>query len=126
MIHLDDNERAGGSVFEPDTLLGSQYFDRVRRRAGHDGERHLMVAILEDAVHTYIKHAATDDPVRGELFRDAEEWIESRDASWFYSFENVCAVLDLDADYIRRGLHAWKERATAAASEGEFRRASGA
>ena len=125
MTHRDDSERGGSPVFEPDTLLGSQYFDRVRRRAGHEGERQLMVAILEDAVHTYLKHAGATDPAHQELFRDTETWIESRDQTWFYSFGNVCAVLELEAEYIRRGLHAWKERGHAGAAE-EFRRASGA
>ena len=105
------DERAGG-VLEPDTLLASQYFDRVRRRAGVGGERRLMVAVLEDAVTTYMKHAGATDPQRAELFADAEAWIESDDAVSFYSFENMCAVLDLDPEYLRRGLRAWKRRAT--------------
>jgi hypothetical protein len=104
-------ERAGAAIFAPDTLLASQYFDPVRRQAARDGERRLMVAVLDDAVHVCLKHAAATDPGHRELFREAEEWIEERDASWFYSFENVCAVLDLEAEYIRRGLRAWKERA---------------
>jgi len=105
-----------GSVFEPDTLLASQYFDRVRGRAGIDGERRLMVAVLEDAVTTYMKQAGATDPQRADLFADAEAWIESDDAVSFYSFENVCAVLDLDPEYLRRGLRAWKRRATGAES----------
>jgi hypothetical protein len=120
--HREHDERAGSQLLEPDVLLGCQYFDRVRRRAGHGGERQLMIAILEDAVHMYLRHAGASDPERRELFRDAEAWIESRDESGFFSFENVCAVLDLDAAYIRRGLHARKNRA----SEADFERASGA
>ena len=103
--------RPGTAVFEPDTLLASQYFDRVRRRAARDGERRLMVAVLEDAVLTYLKNVGATDPARRDLFRETEEWIEDRDASWLYSFENVCAVLDLEADYLRRGLRVWKRRA---------------
>jgi hypothetical protein len=109
------DERAG-SVFQPDTLLASQYFDRVRRRAGVAGERRLMVAVLEDAVTTYMKHAGATDPQRAELFTEAEAWIESDDAVSFYSFENVCAVLDLDPEYLRRGLRASKRRARDAES----------
>jgi hypothetical protein len=105
------DERAG-SVFEPDTLLASQYFDRVRRRTGVDGERRLMVAVLEDAVTTYMKHAGATDRQRAELFAEAEAWIESDDAVSFYSFENVCTVLDLDPEYLRRGLRTWKRQAT--------------
>ena len=129
--HLMDERMEG--IFEPDTLLASQYFDRVRGRTATDPERRLMVAVLEDAVHVYLKHVgATSEPAR-ELFEEAAEWIEDRDATWFYSFENVCAVLDIDADYIRRGLRGHRRRvasATApaalpAAEAVDFKRASG-
>ena len=103
-------EGAGAAIFAPDTLLASQYFDRVRSRAARDGERRLMVAVLEDAVDVYLKHANATDPRRQELFREAEDWIEEHDVRRFYSFENICAVLDLEADYIRHGLRAWRER----------------
>ena len=103
-------ERAPG-MLEPDTLLASQYFDRVRRRAALGGERRLMVAVLEDAVATYLKHAGAEEPLARELFAEVEAWVESDEAIWLYSFANVCAVLDLDADYLRRGLRARKARA---------------
>src|SRR5438093_17960 len=93
-----------GEIFQPDTLLPSQYFDRVRRRTEHDGERRLMIAVLEDAVDVYRKQAGARDPRAQQLFQDAEEWMEDTDRSWLYSFENICDVLDIDADYLRRGL----------------------
>src|SRR5579875_3007879 len=42
-------------LFQPDVLLPTQFFDRLRRRSEHDGERRLMVAVLEDAVEVYRK-----------------------------------------------------------------------
>src|SRR5579875_408424 len=75
-------------LFQPDVLLPTQFFDRLRRRSEHDGERRLMVAVLEDA----------------------EAWIESPDRTWLFSFENICDVLGIDADYLRRGLREWKAR----------------
>ena len=105
------DERFGG-LFQPDTLLPSQFFDRVRRRSEHDGERRLMIAVLEDAVDVYRKQAGTLDPRGSQLFREAEEWLEDPDRTWLFSFQNICDVLDIDADYLRRGLHAWKERMT--------------
>ena len=105
------DERFGG-LFQPDTLLPSQFFDRVRRRREHDGERRLMIAVLEDAVDVYRKQAGTSDPRGSQLFREAEEWLEDPDRTWLFSFQNICDVLDIDADYLRRGLHAWKERMT--------------
>ena len=103
------DERYAG-LFQPDTLLPSQFFDRVRRRTEHEGERRLMIAVLEDAVDVYRKQAGTREGRGAELFREAEEWIEDRDRTWLFSFENICDVLDIDGDYLRRGLHAWRER----------------
>ncbi|HXJ36489.1 MAG TPA: hypothetical protein VMS22_20835 [Candidatus Eisenbacteria bacterium] len=98
-------------LFQPDTLLPSQYFDRIRRRASFDGERRLMVAILEDAVDVYRKQVGARDRKRHQLFEDAEAWIESADKSWIFSFENICDVLGIEAAYVRKGLRAWKARA---------------
>jgi len=98
-------------LFQPDTLLPSQYFDRIRRRATFDGERRLMVAILEDAVDVYRKQAGARDRKRRQLFADAEAWIESSDMSWIFSFQNICDMLGIDAGYLRNGLRAWKTRA---------------
>jgi hypothetical protein len=98
-------------LFQPDTLLPSQYFDRIRRRASSDGERRLMVAILEDAVDVYRKQAGARDRKRRQLFEDAEAWIESADKGWLYSYENICDVLGIDAGYLRKGLRVWKQRA---------------
>ena len=97
-------------LFQPDTLLPSQYFDRIRRRASSDGERRLMVAILEDAVEVYRKQAGARDRKRRQLFEDAEAWIESPDRSWIFSYENICDVLGIDATYLRKGLRVWKLR----------------
>ena len=100
-----------GEIFQPDTLLPSQFFDRVRRRTEHEGERRLMIAVLEDAVEVYRKQAGAKEPRGQQLFREAEEWIEDPDRSWLFAFENICDVLDIDGNYLRRGLHAWKARA---------------
>src|ERR1041385_505855 len=103
-------EERVADLFQPDTLLPSQFFDRVRRRTEHDGERRLMIAVLEDAVDVYRKQAGARDPRGEQLFQEAEAWIEDPDRSWLFSFQNICDVLDIDADYLRRGLHAWKQR----------------
>jgi hypothetical protein len=98
-------------LFQPDTLLPSQFLDRTRRRTEHNGERRLMIAVLEDAVDVYRKQAGSREARGQQLFREAEEWIEGADRIWLFSFQNICDVLDIDADYLRRGLHAWKEKA---------------
>ncbi len=114
--HSAGDERAA-AVLQPDTLLASQYFDWVRRCAAQQGERRLMVAVLEDGVLAYLNNADAPDRRRRALFLEAEAWVESHDASWFYSFANVCAALDLHADHLRRGLRAWKTRGERACGE---------
>jgi hypothetical protein len=104
-------------LFQPDTLLPSQYFDRIRRRSSADGERRLMVAILEDAVDVYRKQVVARDRKRRQLFEDAESWIESEDRSWIFSYENICDMLRIDADYLRKGLRVWKEKALGARAQ---------
>jgi hypothetical protein len=99
------------TLLQPDTLLPSQYFGRVRRRTEFDGERRLMIAVLEDAVEIYRKQATAQDTRGRNLFREAEEWLEDPDRTWLFSFENICDVLDIDSAYVRRGLHALKRRA---------------
>src|SRR5437870_10502981 len=94
------DERLGG-LFQPDTLLPSQYFDRMRRRSEHDGERRLMIAVLEDAVDVYRKQAGARAPRGQALFREAADWIGHPDRTWLFSFEAICDVPRLDADYLR-------------------------
>ena len=40
----------------------------------------------------------------------AVEWIAHEDKRWVFSFDNVCDMLDINADYMRVGLGRWKER----------------
>lgn len=104
-------EELASGVFAPDVLMPSQHADRMRRRSEQDGPRRLMIAILEDALNVFCRMGGTTD-VRGrEMFAEAEEWFESRDGDWLFSFESVCSVLGFEPEYVRRGLRAWKQRA---------------
>ena len=107
---MDIHEKAAG-IFAPDTLLASQYFDRIRRRRDLTGEQRLMCAIIEDGVEVYLKHCAAKYPNHRELFDAAEQWIETKDRTWIYSFDTICDYLGVDSDYLRRGLRAVKLRA---------------
>jgi len=127
------DERYPG-LFQPDLLLPSQFHERFRRQRQLVGERRLMLAVLEDAVEMYRKHCGPRPGRNRQLFLDAESWIESDDRTWVFSFLNLCDVLELDAGYLRRGLHALKERAAGVppspeavveVEEPELRRASG-
>jgi hypothetical protein len=91
-------------LFEPDALMPEQYFAGLNKEAGATNERGLMLAILRDAVECYQKYALARDPQGEDLHRDASDWIFSNDREWPFSFENICDVLGVSAEYVRVGL----------------------
>src|SRR5438552_12071282 len=97
-------------LLQPDTLLPSQYFAALRRKGAHEPERRLVVAVLQDAVDCFQKHLVARDRRARQLYLDAEQWIGSDDRSWPFSFENVCDLLQINAQYLRRGLLVWRDR----------------
>jgi len=105
----------GAGLFEPDVLLPNQYFAAFRRGRAVEGERRLMLAVLEDAVDAYRKYALARDPREQACFLEAREWFLSDDRSWLFAFENVCDVLEMNPDYLRSGLDKWRRQLTAAA-----------
>lgn len=98
------------SFFQPDVLLRDHYLETVRRKTDLDPERMLMLAVLEDAVACFRKHVFARDSRGKKLLRDAEDWILEQDSDWFFSFENICGLLGIDADYLREGLMCWKQK----------------
>jgi len=69
-----------------------------------------MLAVLEDAVDCFQKHSHSADPRSQQLFEEACAWVDSDDRSWLFSFENICDTLEINADYVRRGLRTWLKR----------------
>ncbi len=100
----------GTGVFQPDLLLPSQFFTVLRGRSQGDGQRRLMIAVLEDAIECFQKYVDTKDNRGRQLGNEAEEWFLTDDPNWLFSFANVCEILDLDPDFLRRGLCAWKAK----------------
>src|SRR5215470_19985921 len=103
------HDRLAG-LFEPDVLLPAQYFAAFRRSGGLERERLLMLAVLEDAIDCFQKYAFVRDPRGRQMFEEAREWVGSTDRGWLFSFENICDTLEINAEYVRRGLRTWKER----------------
>jgi hypothetical protein len=98
------------SLFEPDTLLPIQYFEAMRRKHLLEGEKRLILSVLEDGIECFMKYVDASTNKGQRLFRDAEEWIKLHDKQWIFSFDNVCDMLDINPDYMRRGLQEWKEK----------------
>jgi hypothetical protein len=100
-----------GSLFQPDTLLGEDYAANFRRKIPLEPERILLLAILEDGVRCYQENLLVSGGKRRALFEEAKEWLFSDDASWFCSFVSICTLLNLEPNYLRRGLRQWETRA---------------
>lgn len=98
------------NLFEPDTLLPIQYFEAMRRKHLLEGEKRLILSVLEDAIECFMKCIESSTNKGQKLFRDAEEWINLQDKHWVFSFDNVCEMLDINPDYMRAGLQRWKAK----------------
>ena len=103
-------ERSVG-LFEPDALLPAQFYAAFRGGIAARGERRLMLAVLQDALDCYQKYAFARDGHGRQLFGDAESWISCCDRDWYFSFENICETLDINPDFLRRGMQTWREHA---------------
>jgi hypothetical protein len=94
-------------MFEPDTLLPEQFFTLLGRKP-IQGEKRLLLAMLEDAVHCFQTYVLAKKPHERRLFQEAEEWIDSTDTLWFFSFENICDILSIHPGRMRNALQKWK------------------
>lgn len=85
-----------------ESILPVQYYESVASTRIPSGERKLLFAILEDALRCYVQ-AKNSAPERAEC-RDARKWFNERGRSDVFSFESVCANLDIDPECLRKKL----------------------
>jgi len=69
-----------------------------------EGERRLMLAVLEDAIGVFLRHREGADARGWRLFAETAQWIASDDTESPFSFLGVCDVLGLEPSCLRRGL----------------------
>ena len=94
-----------GKLFEPDTILPTQFYAMFKNSQYREPERRLMVAILEDAVSCLSTDLHGCNPRQRKQYEDAKAWVSMDDESeWIFSFKNICEVLGMDPSYLRRGL----------------------
>ncbi len=112
MKNYSDNylEDRVSAVFESDPLTTERYLSTVKSDLRTQPERLLMLAVLEDGIRSFQKHAGSEHPVAKKNFREAEEWIFDAADDGAFSFESICAAWNLDAAYLRLGLLHWLER----------------
>jgi hypothetical protein len=76
---------------------------RDRSMAPLDGEKRLMLAVLERAVDDLRTYANVPTGRGRWLFREVSAWFGSPETGPF-DFEGICQATGLDPDFIRKGL----------------------
>ncbi len=84
-----------------------------------NARRRLAIGILSQARRDLRRFHGATQPVGRELYFDAYDWIVSDSCRWPFSFRNVCEMLNLSPENVRRevfsdvssgAFHFWSRR----------------
>ncbi len=92
----------------PAAVLPEQFYSSPRQHAHVRAEIALIQAVLEDAIECFQKQFGTPRFRDYRIAQEAEQWFFTDDYKWPFSFVNICSVLGIDPEYIRRGLNRQK------------------
>jgi len=87
-------------------LLPDQYADLLKRSTVIDGEKKLMLAVLDDAIRCYLRNVNSKSGKRRGDFIEVKKWFQAGGGevrSWrvnVFTFENLCATLGLEPPYV--------------------------
>jgi len=98
------------ALFQPDTLITDQFNETYRRQLPLEPEARLVIAVLEDGINAFQDNFVATNVRKRRLFEEAEEWIFGAGNNWIFAFESVCGLLNLNPDYLRRGLREWQSQ----------------
>lgn len=97
---------------EIDTLASERYLGVFQSRQ-ISPEKQLMMAILDDAIQSFLAGFRPRNTKALRQFEEAQMWIMETDSHWIFSFDSICNLLGLDPDYLRGGLQKLKAEARA-------------
>lgn len=86
----------------PEVVLPTQVLDSRGTRL--QPEQRLMLAVLEEATATLLRHPAPRNAGKRRVLRETEAWLDSTDTGSPFAFIRICEALGLDAQWLRRGL----------------------
>jgi hypothetical protein len=87
-------------------ILRVQYYESLASSRVPSGEVRLLFAILEDALRCYVLGKSRDSGAHRAEFLAARDWFYEKGTDRMFSFESVCAILDIDPDCLRKRLDA--------------------
>jgi hypothetical protein len=104
---------AVAGLYETHAILPVQFF--LQSATVRTGEQRLMAAVLEDAIGLYLKRPPPNTAKLRQKFQQAlqqtECWLRSDDRASPFDFLRICDALNLDPQYLRRGLRQLHEYA---------------
>ena len=117
---MDHYSESSNSLEEPCDSLEALGFCEVDVPAPptpspEQGERHLLMALLQDAAQTYKDHTLSQTRRGQRLFREAEAWFSASEPEAPVSFAYVCDALDINPARFRAKLASWRAQALASA-----------
>ena len=85
-----------------------QFFTAAQQsEARWNGERRLLFAVLQDAIACWFRYRHARSEQGRQLFHEICDWFWEKDQQGLYAFESICIHLNLDPEYVRRGLFGW-------------------
>jgi hypothetical protein len=93
---------------EPESVLPCQLVDGLFGAARLQSEKRLQLAVLQEALLTFHRFVGVDATRGRRLFAEAEDWFASAETDGPFTFVTICDSLNLDPDYIRKGLRRWR------------------
>ena len=98
---MDQVAAVPAGTTQPGVVLPSQYYGPPRKQTP---EQRLMIAVLQEALDCFAKYRFATDMHGRRLFDEARQWLLASEPDWPYSFERICAALDLDSAAVRQRL----------------------
>ena len=92
----------------PAAVFPEQFYGSPHQPSQVRGEVALMQTVLKDALECFQKQFGAPRFRDYRIAREAEQWFFTDDYQWPFSFVNICSVLGIDPEYIRRGLNRQK------------------
>ena len=104
---VNETDTLEGEFSQLQAVLPLQFYGARRGTSEVEPLRHLMVAMLVDAVRCFQAKFERRKPGMRQEFAEVRSWIFSDEDDGPFSFRTVCDALEIDAEAIREGLIRW-------------------
>ena len=88
----------------------AEFFDRYHRKTPIEGEKKLMLAILEDAVLCFLQKTRRLEGPKNSDSEEAKRWIFDKTDDGPFSFQRICEALELDPTWVQKRLAQTKRK----------------